>query len=176
MRETQGVEELHGFEVAEGGTDVRGWEVVSGDGRRVGEVVEVLAETGDRSARYFQVQLDPRPAGGAAGTGAAGAARHTGEAVDVGRDAIPELDRLSEHGEVIGHVAVPGDGPPEVPARTMGEALVRDSLLDVENRMTAGSGPGFDRGRNRVLIPAGQARLDTAARRIRIDSLPAGIA
>ena len=138
MRETKGVEELHGFEVAEGDPDARGWDVVARDGRRIGEVAEVLADSEDRSVRYFQVQLDA----------------------------------LADEGGVIGQASVPGDGPPEMPARTVGEALVRDSLLDIENRRTAGSTPGFDRGQRRVLIPAGQARIEADKRRIRIDSLP----
>lgn len=138
MHETKGVAELHGFEVAEGDPDVRGWEVVSRDGRRIGEVEQLLVDPENASARYLEVRLDP----------------------------------LSGDGEVIGQDAVPGDGPPEMPARTIGEALVRDSLLDIENQMTSGGRPGFDRGAGRTLIPAGQAHFDTGRRQIRIESLP----
>jgi hypothetical protein len=168
MHETKRVGELHGFEVAEGDPDVRGWEVVARDGRRIGEVEELLVDGEDRSIRYLEVRLDPRPAAGAA------EARPTGGAVDAERDAIPELDRLSDDGRVIGHVTVPGDGPHEMPARTVGEALVRDSLLDIENQMIAGASPGggFDRGQRRALIPFERAHLETDKRRIRIDSLP----
>ncbi len=139
MQETKGVEELHGFVAAEGDPDVRGWEVVSRDGSRVGEVADVLEDGEDRSVRYFQVRLDG-PAG---------------------------------EESVLGQADVAGDGPPEQPARSIGEALVRDSLLDIENRMTS-SGGGFEHGGRRVLIPAGQAHLEPGQRRVRLDSLPAG--
>ena len=163
MHKTQGVEELHGFEVIEGDPDVVGWEVITRDGRRIGVVAELLADPENPSDRYLEVLLD-RPA--------AGGHSEAHDAVDVAKDSIPELDPLSDEGGVIGQAAVPGDGLPEMPARTVGEAFIRDSLLDIENRMTAGEHPGFDRGRRRVLIPAGQAHLEAGGRRVRIDSLP----
>jgi len=167
MHETKGVAELHGFEVVEGDPDVVGWEVLGRDGRRLGVVAELLADPENPSVRYLEVLLDRPAAGGPSEV------RSTGDAVDVERDSIPALDSLADQGGVIGQAAVPGDGPREMPARTIGEALVRDSLLDIENQMTAGEHPGFDRGANRTLIPAGQARLDTGRRQIHIDSLPA---
>jgi len=170
MHETKGVQELHGFEVVEGDPDVVGWEVIDRDGRRIGVVAELLADSENPSTRYLEVLLD-HPAAGAAGGHSE--ARPTGDAVDVGRDAIPALDRMSGEGGVIGQAAVPGDGPREIPARTIGQVLVRDSLLDIENQMASGKGPGFDRGEGHTLIPAGQAHLETARRQVRIGSLPA---
>lgn len=166
MRETKGVEELHGFEVVEGDPDVVGWEVVDRDGRRIGVVAELLADPENPSDRYLEVLLDRPAAGGHRG------AEPAGNAVDVRQDAIPELDALADEGGVIGQAAVPGNGPHETPARTIGEALVRDSLLDIENQMTSGERPGFDRGEGRTLIPAGQARFEDAMRRVHLDPHP----
>jgi hypothetical protein len=166
MHETKGVEELRGFEVVEGDPDVVGWEVVDRDGRRVGVVAELLADSEHPSARYLEVRLDRPAAGGPT------EAQPTGTAVDVRQDAIPELDSLSGQGGVIGQAAVPGDAPHEMPARTIGEALVRDSLLDIENQMTSGELPGLDRGQGRTLIPAGEVRFENAMRRIRLEPNP----
>ena len=167
MRETKGVEELHGFEVVEGDPDVVGWEVVDRDGRRIGVVAELLADSDNPSVRYLEVLLDHPAAGGPI------QAQPTGTGVDVRQDAIPELDSVSGQGGVIGQAAVPGDAPHEMPARTIGEVLVRDSLLDVENQMTSAGRPGFDRGEGRTLIPAGQARFENGMRRVHLDPLPA---
>lgn len=167
MREPS-VEELRGFEIVEGDPDVRGWAVVGRDGRRIGEVRDLLADSEDPAVRYLDVRLDHRP-----DEGRASGARPTG-ALDVDQDAIPELDSRAgrEDEEVIGHATVPGTSTPDLPARTIGETLVRDSLLDIENRMTAGErfGPAEGDGR-RVLLRAERAHLDAGRRQIRIDSL-----
>jgi hypothetical protein len=160
------VEELRGFEVVEGDPDIRGWDVVGRDGRRIGEVRDLLADAEDPAVRYLDVRLDHRPDEGAPD------ARPTG-ALDVEKDAIPELDSLAGRDEVIGHVAVPGTSTPDKPARTIGESFVRDSLLDIENRMIDGEPPGEpgDRGGRRVLLRAESARLEADRRQVRIDSL-----
>jgi PRC-barrel domain len=171
MRDAR-VEELRGFEVVEGDPDVRGWAVVGRDGRRVGEVKDLLADSEDPAVRYLDVRLEHRPdlrlEAGASG------ARPTG-ALDVEKDAIPELDSLAgrDDDEVIGHAAVPGTSTPDKPARTIGESFVRDSLLDVENRMTAGESPDgpADQGGRRVLLRAESVRLEADRRQVRIDSL-----
>ena len=164
------VEELRGFEAVEGDPDVRGWDVIDRDGRRVGEVKDLLADSDDPAVRYLDIRLDPRP-DPRPDEGVSGA-RPTG-ALDVDKDAIPELDSLADRDEVIGHVTVPGAQTPEQPARTIGESLVRDSLLDIENRMTAGEplGGSADRGGRRVLLRVESARLETGRRQIHIDSL-----
>lgn len=169
MRDAR-VEELRGFEVVEGDPDVRGWDVVGRDGRRVGEVKDLLADSEDPAVRYLDVRLDPRP--DLRLEGGARDARPTG-ALDVEKDAIPELDSLAGRDGVIGQAAVPGTSTPDKPARTIGESLVRDSLLDIENRMTAGESPGepADLGGRRVLIRAERARLEAGRRQVRIDSL-----
>jgi photosynthetic reaction center H subunit len=43
--------------------DIRGWAVVSGDDRRVGEVDELLVEPDARTVRYLDVELDEAETG-----------------------------------------------------------------------------------------------------------------
>jgi len=65
-------------------------------------------------------------------------------------------------------------GRTEMPARTVGETLVRDSLLDIENRMTAGEHPGeperhHGKGGRHKLIPVDQTRLETDKHRVCVE-------
>jgi len=120
-------EELKGFHAVEGNPDVRGWEVISREGRHFGEVVDLLADDEDRQARYLEVRTD---------------------------------DPLEE-------VTVSGARRSEIPARTVGESLVRDSLLDIENKMTAGYHPG--ESPHHVLIPLGQAHLESDKHQVRVE-------
>ena len=50
--------ELDGFKVAEGDPDVRGWDVLAADGTKVGEVEDLLVDTGQMKVRYLEVDLD----------------------------------------------------------------------------------------------------------------------
>ena len=50
--------ELDGWELKDGEPDVRGWEVVTDRGARVGEVHELLADPSARRVRYLEVELD----------------------------------------------------------------------------------------------------------------------
>jgi photosynthetic reaction center H subunit len=52
------LDELDEFEIAEGDPDVRDWDVISSDGRRIGKVDELLIDTGAMKARYLGVDLD----------------------------------------------------------------------------------------------------------------------
>jgi photosynthetic reaction center H subunit len=52
------LDELDDFEVADHDPDVRGWHVVSGDGRRIGEVEELLVDSTALKVRYLDVELD----------------------------------------------------------------------------------------------------------------------
>lgn len=151
--------ELSGYEVVVGEPDVRGWEVVGRDGHRIGEVEDLLAEAEGGQARFLRVRVDRRP-----GEDLAAEVPPTGGTERAG---IPELDSLREGDEVIGHVTVPGRVRPEAPARTVGEALVRDSLLDVENRMTADQAGGF-RETGERLIPFDRAHLEPERHRVRL--------
>lgn len=57
------LDQLDDFEVAEGDPDVRGWKVMGSDGRQVGEVDNLLVDTGAMKVRYLDVdvedELDP---------------------------------------------------------------------------------------------------------------------
>ncbi len=52
------LDELDDFEVAEGDPDVRGWEVLTADGRKIGEVDNLLVDTAAMKVRYLDVDLD----------------------------------------------------------------------------------------------------------------------
>jgi photosynthetic reaction center H subunit len=52
------LDELDGFEVAEGDPDVRGWQVCDARGERIGEVDELLVDTEALKVRYLDVDLD----------------------------------------------------------------------------------------------------------------------
>lgn len=52
------LDELDDFEVAEGDPDVRGWEVLGADGRKIGAVEELLVDTAAMKVRYLEVDLD----------------------------------------------------------------------------------------------------------------------
>jgi hypothetical protein len=166
--------ELGGFESAQGGPDVRGWDVIGRDGRRIGEVDDVLVETDNRETFYLAVRLDdqpPTPTTGEAVRRARPTGTLDGRPGDLEHAAIPELDSLAQRDELIGQATVPGVTAPETPARTVGEALVRDSLLDVENRLTAGEHPGWNRLGRRALVPLHQAHLEPGERRVRVDQV-----
>jgi len=55
--------ELDDYKVAEGDPDIRGWDVTTQDGRKVGEVEELLVDTGAMKVRYIAVDLDDDVAG-----------------------------------------------------------------------------------------------------------------
>jgi uncharacterized protein (TIGR02271 family) len=50
--------QLSGYEVADDDPDVRGWEVIAADGRRLGQVDELLVDTEAMKVRYLDVDLD----------------------------------------------------------------------------------------------------------------------
>lgn len=49
---------LDDYEVAEGHPDIRGWTVKTPDGRTIGKVDELIADTGAMRVRYVDVELD----------------------------------------------------------------------------------------------------------------------
>ena len=163
---------LRGYKVAEGDPDVRGWEVAGGDGLRIGTVNDLLVDTVAGKARYLDIQLDPGLylQGTPTGLAADGERR-----LDV--DPAPELDPLSgpESG-VIGLVTVPAaEIEPNPGATTMTEYLVRESISDTENRLTAHL--HLDElhhpGERHVVFPVGQARLDPEHDKVILASLRA---
>ncbi|HEX2207183.1 MAG TPA: PRC-barrel domain-containing protein [Longimicrobium sp.] len=50
--------QLDDFTVADGEPDVRGWEVLASDGRKIGEVDELLVDTAAMKVRYLDVDVD----------------------------------------------------------------------------------------------------------------------
>lgn len=127
---------LRGYRVAEGDPDVRGWEVVGGDRRRIGTVDDLLVDTPEGKVRYLDVQLD------------------TG----LYRDA-PQAE----------------DDPSPAGAATVTEYLVRESISDEENRLTADHhlDKHHHTGERHVLFPVGQAEIDEESDRVVLPSLKA---
>lgn len=148
--------ELPRYRIAAGDPDVRGWEVLGSDDRKIGEVDDLLVDTERLRARYLDVSLDPglSEEGGAAG----GADR-----------AAPVPEALA------GSVETPDLSPPTHPSSEMGglapqiqETVVRATLSDEENRLTQEHHLGYTR---HVLIPIGRARLDAERDRILVEGL-----
>lgn len=52
------LDEMDDFKVADGDPYVRGWEVHSSDGRKIGEVDNLLVDRAARKVRYLDVDLD----------------------------------------------------------------------------------------------------------------------
>ena len=50
--------QLSGYKVADGEPDIRGWDVVTGDGRRLGKVDDLLVDTQANKVRYVDVDMD----------------------------------------------------------------------------------------------------------------------
>lgn len=51
------LDELEDYTVAEGDPDVRGWDVLSADGRKIGEVENLLIDTAAMKVRYLEVNV-----------------------------------------------------------------------------------------------------------------------
>lgn len=58
------LQEMIDFDVVEGDPDVRGWEVVSGTGIRLGAVEDLLVDLDAMKVRYLDVDLASDPANG----------------------------------------------------------------------------------------------------------------
>ena len=52
------LDQLDDFEVSEGDPDIRGWEVLASDGRKIGEVDDLLIDRAAMKVRYLDVDLD----------------------------------------------------------------------------------------------------------------------
>jgi PRC-barrel domain len=155
---------LQGYKVADGDPDIRGWEVVGGDGRRIGTVNDLLVDTAESRVRYLDIELD---AGLYRQGTPAGPLEHT---PDPAADAIPELDPMASPGSgVIGHVAVPAaEIDPNQGSSSVAESFIRGSLSDTENRMTAHHhlDNRHHPGERHVVFPVGQAQLDEQQDRV----------
>lgn len=148
---------LRGYKVAEGDPDVRGWEVAGADNLRIGTVNDLLVDTVAGKVRYLDIELDPGLYLQGTATGLGGDERR------LDPDSAPELDPLSGPDGVIGQAVVPAAEIEQPPgAGTMTEYLVRESISDTENRMTAHLhlDDRHHPGERHVVFPVGQARLD----------------
>ncbi|HKI06399.1 MAG TPA: PRC-barrel domain-containing protein [Thermoanaerobaculia bacterium] len=138
---------LHNHRVAEGDPDVRGWDVFGADGKKIGQIDDLLVDTQELRVRYLNVTLDLEAAqeqGGAA-AGTAGTADIAGAGT---------LSAASAMGGL---------------APMINEAVVRTTLSDEENRLT--SEHHYGPGTRHVLIPIGKARLDQQRDRIVVEGL-----
>lgn len=52
------LDQLNDFEIADGDPDIRGWEVHSADGRRIGQVDDLLVDRLAMKVRYLDVDLE----------------------------------------------------------------------------------------------------------------------
>jgi uncharacterized protein (TIGR02271 family) len=52
------LDELDDFKVAEGDPDVRGWDVLAADGRKIGEVDNLLVDTAAMKVRYLDIDIE----------------------------------------------------------------------------------------------------------------------
>jgi uncharacterized protein (TIGR02271 family) len=50
--------DLSDFEVSDHDPDVRGWDVMSSDGRKIGEVEDLIVDTGAMKVRYLDIEVD----------------------------------------------------------------------------------------------------------------------
>jgi sporulation protein YlmC with PRC-barrel domain len=57
------LEELKGFQVAEGDHDIRGWEVRTPDDKKIGKVEELIVDPVERRVRYMEVKVDRKALG-----------------------------------------------------------------------------------------------------------------
>jgi photosynthetic reaction center H subunit len=52
------LEDLKDFQVAEGDPDIRGWDVRTPDGKKIGKVEELIVDPAERRARYMELKVD----------------------------------------------------------------------------------------------------------------------
>ncbi|HEV2856039.1 MAG TPA: PRC-barrel domain-containing protein [Thermoanaerobaculia bacterium] len=157
---------LHNYRISQGDPDVRGWEVFGADGRKMGQVDDLLVDTEALRVRYLDVCLDLNLFEERAGTGA-------------GTERLGGDQALSPQAET--GTAALGASPFSTPlsaASAMGglgslmsEAMVRSTLSDEENQLTQEHHHGFNT--RHVLIPVGNARLDPEHDRILVQGMPA---
>jgi hypothetical protein len=159
---------LRRYKVADGDPDVRGWQVDGNDGQTIGQVDDLLVDPDALKVRYLQIRLARRLL--EAGTGTA-----VGHAAAPETQALPELDSLHGLGGTIGMAAVPGVPPTVLTGGSIREHLVRETLSDLENQLTADHHLGnyHSASARHILLPVGRARLDTEADHVLVDGLNA---
>jgi photosynthetic reaction center H subunit len=95
------VGELSDYEVADHHPDIRGWDVVAADGRKIGDVKELIADTTAMKVRYIDIELD----------------KDFRRTDDESRVLVPiEHARLNEDDDVVRLDAVVSDQARDIPA------------------------------------------------------------
>ncbi len=165
--------ELSGHKVADDDPDVRGWEVVAADGRRVGTVDDLLVDRGAMRVRYLDVVLeaDLLPVETPSG--------ELREAAEPGLGDRGAGLPLPAAGGAAGEALVPGEppltaAPPgvmtgHVPA--IGERLSGEAALAQASAATAVEKAAEISSRRHVLVPIGYARLDDRSDRVLLERL-----
>ncbi|WP_420129690.1 PRC-barrel domain-containing protein [Longimicrobium sp.] len=133
--------QLDDFKVADGEPDVRGWEVLASDGRKIGEVDELLVDTAAMKVRYLDVDVDD-------GMVAGGADRHV--LIPIG------YARLDEGSDRVMVDALASADLGGVPSYDQGP-LTRDFETSVRESFSARRGTGETTG-----LAGGAGMLDTA--------------
>lgn len=89
------LKDLKDFQVAKGDPDVRGWNVYANDGRRIGDVDELLVDVEAMKVRYLDVDLDRdvlAVSGAAPGTAAAPGAKSDHVLIPIGSAQLDEKE------------------------------------------------------------------------------------
>ncbi|HYG63423.1 MAG TPA: PRC-barrel domain-containing protein, partial [Thermoanaerobaculia bacterium] len=86
------LKDLKDFKVAKGDPDVRGWEVLANDGRRIGKVDELLVDTAAMKVRYLDVDLDRDIRGAMGGESLAGDMKNDHVLIPIGSAQIHERE------------------------------------------------------------------------------------
>jgi hypothetical protein len=133
--------QLDDFKVAEGEPDVRGWEVLASDGRKIGEVDELLVDTAAMKVRYLDVDVDD-------GMVAGGGDRHV--LIPIG------YARLEEDRDCVMVDALASADLGGVPSYDQGP-LTRDFETSVRESFSARRGTGTSAG-----LAGGSGMMDTA--------------
>lgn len=133
--------QLDDFRVAEGEPDVRGWEVLASDGRKIGEVDELLVDTAAMKVRYLDVDVDDAMVAG-------GADRHV--LIPIG------YARLEEDRDCVMVDALASADLGTVPSYDQGP-LTRDFETSVRESFSARRGTGTSAG-----LSGGSGMPDTA--------------
>ena len=138
--------QLDDFKVADGEPDVRGWEVLASDGRKIGEVDELLVDTAAMKVRYLDVDVD-------GGVVAGGADRHV--LIPIGYARLDE-DRDSVMVDALSAADLGG-----IPAYDQGP-LTRDFETSVRESFSARRGTITSGGRTGAGLAGGSGMMDTA--------------
>lgn len=138
--------QLDDFRVAEGEPDVRGWEVLASDGRKIGEVDELLVDTAAMKVRYLDVDVDE-------GMVAGGTDRHV--LIPIG------YARLEEGRDRVMVDALAASDLGGIPSYDQGP-LTRDFETSVRESFSARRGTMTSGGRTDGGVTGGSGMMDTA--------------